>query len=102
KAIGVELKEHNITQVSLNLTNYKKTSIHKVFETIKAQAREFGVEATGSEVIGLVPIDALVATGALYVGDGPDDVLIEAAIENLGLSQLNNFNPAKKIIENLL
>ena len=102
KAIGVELKEHNITQVSLNLTNYKETSIHKVFETIKAQAREFGVEATGSEVIGLVPKDALVATGALYVGDGSEETLIEAAIENLGLSQLNNFNPAKKIIENLL
>lgn len=102
KAIGVELKEHNITQVSLNLTNYKETSMHKVFETIKAQARAFGVEATGSEVIGLVPKDALVATGALYVGDGPEDALIEAAIENLGLSQLNNFNPAKKIIENLL
>ncbi|MCP4978129.1 MAG: glutamate formiminotransferase, partial [Maribacter sp.] len=82
--------------------NYKETSIHKVFETIKAQAREFGVEATGSEVIGLVPKDALVTTGAQYVGDGPEEVLIEAAIENLGLSQLNNFNPAKKIIENLL
>ncbi len=102
KAIGVELKERNITQVSLNLTNYKETSIHNVFETIKAQALELGVKATGSEVIGLVPKDALVTAGTYYVDDDSEQVLIEAAIDSLGLSQLNRFNPTKKIIENLL
>ena len=102
KAIGVELNAYNITQVSLNLTNYKITSLHKVFETIKAQAREHGVEATGSEVIGLVPKEALIETGACYTGNNSEDNLIEAAIENLGLSQLNKFEPEKKIIENLL
>lgn len=102
KAIGVELNEYNITQVSLNLTNYKETSIHKVFETIKAQAREYGIEATGSEVIGLVPKEALVEAGAFYIGNNSESKLIEAAIEHLGLSQLNKFEPEKKIIENLL
>ncbi len=102
KAIGVELNEYNITQVSLNLTNYKKTSIQKVFETIKAQAKVYGLEATGSEVIGLVPKEALMDAGAFYTGNNSEDNLIEAAIEHLGLSQLNKFEPEKKIIENLL
>ncbi|MCP4255562.1 MAG: glutamate formimidoyltransferase [Candidatus Scalindua sp.] len=102
KAIGVELNEHNITQVSLNLTNYKETSMHKVFETIKAQAKEYGVEATGSEVIGLVPKESLVEAGAFYTGNISGNNLIEAAMEHLGLSQLNTFEPEKKIIENLL
>jgi len=102
KAIRVELNESNITQVSLNLTNYKATSIHKVFETIKTQAKVYGIEATGSEVIGLVPKEALIETGAFYTGNNSEDNLIEAAIEHLGLSQLNKFKPEKKIIENLL
>jgi glutamate formiminotransferase/formiminotetrahydrofolate cyclodeaminase len=103
KAIGVELNEYNITQVSLNLTNYKETSIHKVFETIKAQARVHGIEATGSEIIGLVPKEALIEAGTFYTGgNNSEDNLIEAAIEHLGLSQLNKFKPEKKIIENLL
>ncbi len=102
KAIGVELNEYKITQVSLNLTNYKKTSIHKVFEVIKAQAKLYGIEATGSEIIGLVPKDALIEAGAFYTGNNSEDNLIEAAIEHLGLSQLNTFEPEKKIIENLL
>ncbi len=102
KAIGVELNEYNITQVSLNLTNYKETSMHKVFETIKAQAREYGVEATGSEVIGLVPKESLAEAGAFYTDNSSGDNLIEAAMEHLGLSQLNTFKPERKIIENLL
>ncbi|MBZ0108370.1 MAG: glutamate formimidoyltransferase [Candidatus Scalindua rubra] len=102
KAIGVELNEYNITQVSLNLTNYKKTSIHKVFETIKAQAKVHGIEVTGSEVIGLVPKEALIEAGTFYTGNNSEEKLIKAAIEHLGLSQLNTFEPEKKIIENLL
>ena len=102
KAIGVELNEYNITQVSLNLTNYKETSMHEVFESIKAQAREHGIEATGSEVIGLVPKEALREAGAFYTGNSSEANLIEAAMKHLGLSQLNTFEPEKKIIENLL
>ena len=102
KAIGVELNEYNITQVSLNLTNYKKTSIHKVFETIKTQARKYGAEATGSEVIGLIPKEALIEAGVFYTENNIEDNLIEVAIEHLGLSQLNKFEPEKKIVENLL
>ena len=99
KAIGVELREYNISQVSMNLTNYKETPIHTVFETVKAQARKYGMEATGSEIIGLVPKDAMIEAGAFYAGNNSEDELIKAAIENLGLSQLNKFEPWKKIIE---
>ena len=102
KAIGVELNEYNITQVSLNLTNYKETSMHEVFESIKAQAKAHGIEATGSEIIGLVPKEALLEAGAFYTGNNVKNNLIEVAIEHLGLSQLNKFKPEKKIIENLL
>jgi glutamate formiminotransferase/formiminotetrahydrofolate cyclodeaminase len=102
KAIGVELKEYNMTQVSMNLTNYKVTSVHKAFEAVKAQAKEYGVGATGSEIIGLVPKDALVETGSFYTDNNSEEEKIKAAIENLGLSQLNDFAPDKKIIENLL
>jgi glutamate formiminotransferase len=102
KAIGVELREYNISQVSMNLTNYKETSIHMAFETVKTQAREYGMKVTGSEIIGLVPKEALVEAGAFYTGNKSEEELIEAAIENLGLNQLNKFEPEKKIIENLL
>ncbi len=102
KAIGVELREYNISQVSMNLTNYKETPIHTAFETVKTQAREFGMEATGSEIIGLVPKEALIEAGAFYAGNNSEEELIKAAIENLGLSQLNKFEPGNKIMENLL
>ncbi|ODS31975.1 MAG: glutamate formimidoyltransferase [Candidatus Scalindua rubra] len=99
KAMGVELKEYNISQVSMNLTNYKETSIYTAYETVKTQAREYGVEVTGSEIIGLVPREALVEAGAFYIGNNSEEELINTAIENLGLSQLNKFEPEKKIIE---
>jgi glutamate formiminotransferase/formiminotetrahydrofolate cyclodeaminase len=102
KAMGVELKRHRLVQVSMNLTNYKETSVHTAFETVKTQAREYGTEVTGSEIVGLVPKDALVEAGASYIGNNSEDKLIKAAIKNLGLSQLNKFEPEKKIIEYLL
>ncbi|MFQ5963279.1 MAG: glutamate formimidoyltransferase [Candidatus Scalinduaceae bacterium] len=102
KAMGVGLREYNIAQVSMNLTNYKKTPIHTAFEIVKTQAKEYGTEVTGSEIVGLVPKDALVETGTFYIGKKSEEELIKAALENLGLSQLNKFEPEKKIIENLL
>ena len=102
KAIGVELKEYNITQVSMNLTDYRETPIHTAFETVKTQAGQHGTKVTGSEIIGLVPKDALIKAGASYIGNNSEDKLIEAAIKNLGLNQLNKFEPEKKIIEYLL
>jgi glutamate formiminotransferase len=60
KAKGFEIKERGIVQVSMNLTNYQKTSIFRVFETIKNEADRYGVPVIGSEIVGLLPLEALV------------------------------------------
>ena len=67
KAMGFELKERGIVQVSMNLTNYKKTPIFRVFETIKNEAERYGVPVVGSEIIGLVPLEALVEVADYYL-----------------------------------
>lgn len=67
KAMGVELKDRGIVQVSMNLTDYTRTSIYRVFETIKMEASRYGVNIVGSEVIGLLPMQALVDTADYYL-----------------------------------
>ncbi len=67
KAMGVELKEKNCVQVSMNLTNFKKTPIFRVFETIKREAERYGVPVIGSEIIGMVPLRAIVETFMWYL-----------------------------------
>jgi len=68
KAGPAEIKEKGIVQVTMNITNYKKTPIYRVFETVKMEAKRFGVNVTGSEVIGLVPMEALVESMEYYLG----------------------------------
>ena len=60
RALGFELKERGIVQVSMNLVNYHKTGISRAFEAVKAEAAKAGVEVEGSEIVGLVPLEALV------------------------------------------
>lgn len=67
KAIGVELQDRGLVQVSMNLTDYTKTSIYRVFETIKMEAARYGVNVVGSEIIGLIPLQALVDTAEYYL-----------------------------------
>jgi glutamate formiminotransferase/formiminotetrahydrofolate cyclodeaminase len=67
KALGFEIKERNQAQVSMNLVNYKKTPIFRVFEAIKSEANRYGVNVVSSEVIGLVPNDALVQVSDFYL-----------------------------------
>jgi len=62
KAMGVSLTDRGIVQVSMNLTNYEKTPVHRVFETVKREAERYGVSVLESEIVGLVPSAALVAT----------------------------------------
>jgi len=102
QAMGVYLKEHNITQVSMNLRNYKVTPPHVVFEEVKRLADKFGAHVTGSEVVGLIPKDALLAAGRFYSKELSEKQLIAVAVERLGLSQLNKFIPEKKVIEYML
>ena len=68
KAMGVELKEKGIVQVSMNLTNFKKTSIYRVFELIKIEAKRYGIHVLGSEIVGLVPLQAITDTMDYYLG----------------------------------
>ena len=68
KGIGIELKDRGIVQVSMNMTDYTKTALYRVFELIKIEARRYGVNVVGSEIIGLVPMEALIDTAAFYLG----------------------------------
>lgn len=68
KAMGVELKERGIVQVSMNMVDYKKTPLYRAIELIKVEAKRYGVSVVGSEIIGLVPMEALVETVDYYLG----------------------------------
>lgn len=104
KGMGVALEKYGITQVSMNLTNYNVTPIHVAFEEVKKEAARFGVKVNGSEIVGLVPLEALIQAGKFYTGNKANNEkeLVEAAIENLGLSTLNPFKPEEKIIEYMI
>ncbi len=68
KAMGVDLKEKNMVQVSMNLTDYTQTSIYQVVEMIRIEAKRYGVNIAGSELIGLVPLEAVADTVSYYLG----------------------------------
>lgn len=77
KAMGVELKDRGIVQISMNLTDYTKTSLYQAVEMVKSEARRFGVSVIGTEVIGLLPMAALLQSAEYYMG-----------IENFSLDQV--------------
>lgn len=68
KAIGIDLEDRGIVQVSMNMTDYTKTPLYRVFELVKIEAMRYGVTVVGSEVIGLVPMDALLDVAEFYLG----------------------------------
>lgn len=107
KAMGVFLERFKIAQVSINLVDYETTPPHVAFEEVRRQARSLGHEVTGSEIVGLTPLTALLLAGRHFAGEARVNTLSEAelvalAIEQLGLSQLEQFEPTKKIIEYML
>lgn len=67
KAMGVRLEQRGIVQVSINMVNYQRTSLYRVFETIEMEARRYGVPVVGSEIIGMVPMDALMDAAEYYL-----------------------------------
>ncbi len=82
KAIGVELKDRGIVQVSMNMTDFTKTALYRSFELVKMEARRYGVNVVGSEIIGLVPMSALVDCAVYYLGveNFSPDQLLEARL----------------------
>ena len=108
KAVGWYIDEYKQAQVSINLTNFKKTSIHKTFEEVRLQARKRGIRVTGSEIVGLVPKKSIIDAGKFYLkkqkrSSGiPDNDIINIAIKSLGLNDIQEFNFKNKIIENCI
>ena len=100
KANGFLLEAHDIAQVSINLTNYEITPPHIAFEEVKKEAETLGVEVAGSEVVGLIPKEALLMAGRFNSREeAGEEGLIQKAVTYLGLSQLGEFKPEEKIIE---
>lgn len=100
KAMGVLLEAHNIAQVSMNLVNFHETSPHIAFEEVRKQAETLGVKVSGSEIVGLTPKEALLVAGKHYRPQATEETeLLSVAVDKLGLSQLDQFDPTKKIIE---
>jgi glutamate formiminotransferase/formiminotetrahydrofolate cyclodeaminase len=104
KGMGVLLEKYNITQVSMNLTNYNITPMHIAFEEVKKEASRLGIEINGSEVVGLVPLESMLQAGRFYSNakENNESKLVEIAIENLGLNSLHRFKPEEKIIEYMI
>ncbi|RJU97731.1 MAG: glutamate formimidoyltransferase [Candidatus Poseidoniales archaeon] len=101
QGMGVPLESHGISQVSMNLRDVNQCPMHVAFEACKSIAMDHGVEVPGSEVVGLVPLSAILTAGQWYAKDGEtnESALVDAAIRGLGLDNLNAFDPKERIIE---
>jgi glutamate formiminotransferase / formiminotetrahydrofolate cyclodeaminase len=105
KGIGWYIEEYGIAQISMNLTNLSVTPIHIAFDECCERARERGLRVTGSEVVGLVPLEAMLAAGRYFLRKQqrstgvPDTELVKIAVKSMGLDELSPFDPRKKIIE---
>ncbi|MGI8892506.1 MAG: glutamate formimidoyltransferase [Bacteroidia bacterium] len=108
KGIGWFIKEYGIAQISLNLTNINITPIHIAFDEACKKAQERGLRVTGSELVGLVPLKAMLDAGTYFLrkqnlsAGVPERELVKIAIKSLGLDELQPFNPRERIIEYML
>ena len=108
KGIGWFIEEYGIAQISYNLTNISITSMHKVFDETCKSAQKRGLRVTGSELIGLIPLKAMLDAGDFYLKRQQrslgisDKEKIKIAVKSLGLDDLKPFNPKEKIIEYVL
>lgn len=105
RAVGWYIDEYNMAQVSINLTNFKITPIHLAFDTVCEEAEKLGLRVTGSEIVGLVPKEAMLVAGKHYLekqGENtgiPEKDIIANAVQSMGLSEVSEFNVQDKIIE---
>lgn len=108
KAIGWYIEEFGICQISINLTDIHVTPLHIAFDEVCRKATDHGIRVTGSEIVGLVPLDSMLDAGRYFLKKQrrstglPDSELIRIAIKSLGLNELYTFNPKEKIIEYVL
>ena len=108
KAIGWFIEEYGIAQISMNLTDITVTAVHEAFDAVVKSAGSRGIRVTGSELVGVMPLKAMLDAGKHYLkmqnrSTGiPDREIIKIAVKSLGLDELGPFDPDKKIIEYIL
>jgi glutamate formiminotransferase/formiminotetrahydrofolate cyclodeaminase len=108
RAIGWFIKEYGIAQISMNLTDITVTSMHQAFNEVVEKARDRGIRVTGSELIGVIPLQAMLEAGKYFLRKQqrsvgiPDEEIINIAVKSLGLNELTPFDPKKRIIEYLI
>lgn len=105
QATGWFIDEYQRAQVTINILDHVETPIHKVFDTVKEQAESFGARVTGSELVGLIPKDAMIMAGDYYLKKAGSSTAvserekIRTAVMSMGLNELSPFEIDKKIIE---
>ena len=105
KAIGWFIEEYGIAQISMNLTNISITPVHIAFDEVCRKAEARGIRVTGSELVGLIPLTAILDAGRYFLhkqqrsAGVSDDELIKIAVRSMGLDEISEFNPSEKIIE---
>jgi len=108
KAIGWFIEEYGVAQISMNLTNISTTPVHIAFDEVCKKADARGIRVTGSELVGLIPLKAMLDAGKYFLEKQQRSIgvseaeLIKIAIKSMGLDELGPFDPNKRIIEYLL
>jgi glutamate formiminotransferase/formiminotetrahydrofolate cyclodeaminase len=105
RGVGWYIDEYNMAQISVNLLNYKITPLYRVFEEAEKFAHSFGARVTGSELVGLIPLEAVLEVGRHFLkiqGSSTgvsENEIVRIAVQSLGLREISKFDPDHKIIE---
>lgn len=105
RAVGWYIDEYGCAQISINVLNYKVSPLYEIYDKAEELANNMGLKVIGSEIVGLVPLDAILSAGEHYLKKQgkstavSDEEKIHIAIKSLGLSSVQTFNPKEKIIE---
>ncbi len=107
KGMGWYVDDYNLAQVTVNLNNYNITPLHVLFEEVKKEAKKLNIAVTGSQIVGVVPLEAILMAAEYYIEKEnlfviEDDQKIRLTIERLGLNSVALFNPEEKIIEYII
>lgn len=105
KAVGWYIEEYQMAQISMNLVDREVTPVHKAFDEVVDQAARRGLRVTGSELVGLIPLESMLAAGRHYLQKQnsttavPERELVRIAIQSMGLNEITPFHPDERIIE---
>ena len=105
RGVGWYIDEYNMAQISVNLLNYKVTPLYRVFEEAEKFAQSFGARVTGSELVGLIPLEAILEVGRHFLKKQGSSTgvsqkeLVRIAVQSLGMEEVSEFNAQHKIIE---